>query len=434
MTEPSVRPSSTSPLVAPTPAEAREIIAALRLGTVPERGTGQYAVGLEREMGVLRSELQDTAQGGSRVKGVRGGYGSGKTFVVTRLTEEALGQGFVVSRVVLSRDGASLAALDRLYAALVSGLRVQGNQGGALGWLLDRWVGRAEEYAADVQGVPEDDEVAFGSAVRARLQTLLGDFVRERPSFAAAVLAYADAQVRGDYALKSQVLGWLSADGNVTGRNIPGLRGRIEKQDALLYLRLLARMTRDVGRPGLLIVLDELDEMRKLQRDLRERAWANLRDLIDQLGSGVPGVMVVLAGTPDVFGGARGVMELAPLAQRLDDPTLNTAHPNLRGPQLPLPRFGEAELIAVMQRLGVLWSLANGQASRVDSGFAPYLASGWTAQLGDASPRVAIREFIGVLDRAADYPDFDPYGQYEFSPVDLRPEETLAPAADGESF
>lgn len=425
---------SPSILPPPTPVQAREIIAALRLGTVPEHGTAHYAVGLEREMGVLRSELLEVAQGGSRVKGVRGGYGSGKTFVVTRLTELALAQSFMVSRVVLSRDGASLSALDRLYAALVAGLRVQGNQGGALGWLLDRWVGRAEEYAADVQGLSEDDEVAFAAAVRARLETLLGEIVRERPSLAAAILAYADAQVRGDYALKGQVLGWLSADENVTGRNIPGLRGRVERQDALIYLRLLARMARDIGRPGLLIVLDELDEMRKLPRDQRERAWANLRDLIDQLSSGVPGVMVMLAGTPDVFSGSRGVMELPPLAQRLDDPTLKTAHPNLRGPQLPLPRFGEAELVQVMGRLTELWNLANAQTSRVDAGFAPYLARGWVGQLGDASPRIAIREYISVLDRAADYPDFEPYEQYEFSAVDLRPEEALTLPADEDTF
>lgn len=423
-----------SSLPAPTPAEAREIIAALRLGTVPDRGTGHYAVGLEREMGVLQAELNDVAEGGSRVKGVRGGYGSGKTFVVTRLTESALLQGFVVSRVVLSRDGASLAALDRLYAAVVSGLRVQGNQGGALGWLLDRWVGRAESYAADVAGVSEDDEVAFAAAVRGRLQTLLGEIVRERPSFAQAVLAYADAQVQGDYVLKGQVLGWLSADENVTGRNIPGLRGRIERQDTLAYLRLLARMTRDVGRPGLLIVLDELDEMRKLPRDGRERAWANLRDVTDQLGSGVPGMMVVLAGTPDVFSGSRGLTELPPLAQRLDEPTLGTDRPNLRGPQLPLPRFGEAELIQVMERLRDLWALANGQSSRVDTAFASHLARGWVAQLGDASPRVSIREYISVLDRAADYADFDPYEQYEFRTVDLRPEETLTPAPAEDTF
>ncbi len=417
------------------PTQAREIVAALRLGTVPERGLSHYAVGLDREMAVLRSELEEVAAGGSRIKGVRGGYGSGKTFVVTRLSEDALARGFMVSRVVLSRDGASLSALERLYAALVAGLRVQGTQGGALGWLLDRWVGRAEEYATDVQGIDEDDGAALAAAVKARLITLLGEVVRERPSFAAALSAYADAHIAGDYALKGRVLGWLSGDENVTGRGIPGLRGRVERQDALVYLRLLARMARDVGRSGLMIVLDELDEMRKLPRDGRERAWANLRDLVDQLGAGVPGVMLVLAGTPEVFSGRRGLTELPPLAGRLDDPTLNTAHPNLRGPQLPLPRFGEPELVQVMGRLTHLWETATGECTRVDTAFGPYLARGWAEQLGDASPRVAIREYLSVLDRARDYPDFDPYAHYQFTPpADLRPEEALTAAAPEDTF
>ena len=91
---------------------------------------------------------------------------------------------------------------------------------------------------------------------------------------------------------------------------------------------MLVRIIRDLGRAGLLMILDELDEMRKLPSDGRARAWANLRDLVDQLGSGVPGVYLVLAGTPEVFSsGRRGFKELPPLAQRFDDPTLNTALP-----------------------------------------------------------------------------------------------------------
>ncbi|AIZ45163.1 hypothetical protein QR90_08685 [Deinococcus radiopugnans] len=156
---------------------------------------------------------------------------------------------------------------------------------------------------------------------------------------------------------------------------------------------------------------------------------------MDQLSAGVPGVMLMLAGTPEVFSGRRGLTELPPLAGRLDDPTLNTAHPNLRGPQLPLPRFGEPELVQVMEHLRHLWQAAVGEDTRVNAGFGPYLAQGWTAQLGDASPRVAIREYLSVLDRARDYPDFNAYAHYQFSPpADLRPEETLGAAAEEDTF
>ena len=58
----------------------REIIAALRKGTVPQRGLDFLAVGLNRFEGVIADELADVAQGGAAFKAVRGDYGCGKTF------------------------------------------------------------------------------------------------------------------------------------------------------------------------------------------------------------------------------------------------------------------------------------------------------------------------------------------------------------------
>ena len=181
--------------------EADIIIAALRTGTVPNRGLHHYAVGLEKEFEVLREELQAVKDGRSRIKGIRGPYGSGKTFVVSRLAEDAWDANFVVSKVTLNRDGSSLAALERLYQGVMQNLRMRGTEGGALPALLDRWVGRAEAYATEVQGVDEDD-AALRGAVKARLTALLGEVVRERPSFAAALGGLARAHVAGDYDLK----------------------------------------------------------------------------------------------------------------------------------------------------------------------------------------------------------------------------------------
>ncbi|GAA5533416.1 hypothetical protein Dalu01_01819 [Deinococcus aluminii] len=171
-------------------ADAQHIVHALRLGTVPHRGLEHYAVGQAREFGVLQEELASVASGHSRLKAVRGGYGSGKTFVISRLAEEALSQRFVVSQVVLNRAGYSLHSLERLYQGVMQQLRAKGTEGNALASILDRWVSAAEEYAVEVQNVPEDDEGALRHAVGKRIEVLLQEVVRERPSFAAALRAY----------------------------------------------------------------------------------------------------------------------------------------------------------------------------------------------------------------------------------------------------
>lgn len=416
--------------------EADTIIAALRTGTVPNAGLHHYAVGLNREFEILRDELQAVASGASRVKGIRGSYGSGKTFVVSRLCEDALNANFVVTKVTLNRDGSSLAALERLYQGIMQNLRMRGTEGGALPALLDRWIERAEEYATEVRRIDEGNEAALRAAVTDRITQLLGEVGREKPAFAAALAVYARAHLSNDYELKRQVIGWLMADPNVTARGIQGIKGRVERTEVMTYLRVLISIIRTLDRPGLVIVLDEVDEMRKLPSDGRAKAWANLRDLMDQVGSGVEGLYLILAGTPDVFSGMRGFRELAPLAQRFDDASLDTAYPNLRGPQLPLPRFGEEQLVTVMERLREIWEVASGSPSQVDPDFSPYLARGWAQKMGDVAPRIAIREFISVMDRKRDYVDFDPYSHYQFELQDvaLRDEERAAFSVDDETF
>ncbi|AZI45183.1 hypothetical protein EHF33_19925 (plasmid) [Deinococcus psychrotolerans] len=349
--------------------------------------------------------------------------------MISRLAEEALQRGFAVSQVSMNRDKASLHLLERLYQGIMQQVQLRGTEGNALGTILDRWISSAEEYVTEVQGIPEHLETAVREAVGQRIEVLLGEVARERPSYSAALKTYHQAHMKGNHALKRDVLGWLMADPHASTRQLLGVRGQVQASDTLAYLRELTRMLRQLKRPGLLIILDELDEMRHLRRDLRQRAWANLRDLLDALGRGIPGLYLVLAGTPEVYDDRRGISELPPLDQRLGDPTQQTQHPNLRGPQLPLPVFSQAQLTNVMARLEQLWSVACEQEARLPVGFAASLAEGWTQRLGSRSPRVAIREFISVLDRTRDYPDFSPLHEYSYAldPAILTPQEAEVP-------
>ena len=64
----------------PSPRRRREVIDALRRGTVPAAGLDLLAVGLDRFAPALDAELDAVAGGGAAFKAVRGEYGSGKTF------------------------------------------------------------------------------------------------------------------------------------------------------------------------------------------------------------------------------------------------------------------------------------------------------------------------------------------------------------------
>ena len=58
----------------------REILDALRRGTVPQDGLDALAVGLDRFGDTMDQEIAKISEGGSGFKAVRGEYGCGKTF------------------------------------------------------------------------------------------------------------------------------------------------------------------------------------------------------------------------------------------------------------------------------------------------------------------------------------------------------------------
>ena len=98
-----------------SPRRRREIIDALRRGTVPQRGLDVMAVGLDRFRPALLEELDVTADGGAVFKAVRGEYGAGKTFFARWLTETAKQRGFATAEVQISETETPLHRLETIY-------------------------------------------------------------------------------------------------------------------------------------------------------------------------------------------------------------------------------------------------------------------------------------------------------------------------------
>uniref|UniRef100_UPI0028A9394C BREX system ATP-binding domain-containing protein n=1 Tax=Arsenicicoccus bolidensis TaxID=229480 RepID=UPI0028A9394C len=101
----------------------REVIGALRRGTVPETGLDLLAVGLDRFSTALDEELDTVAAGGAVFKAVRGEYGSGKTFFTRHLAERALRRGFATAEVQVSETQTPLHRLETVYRRVTESLR-----------------------------------------------------------------------------------------------------------------------------------------------------------------------------------------------------------------------------------------------------------------------------------------------------------------------
>jgi hypothetical protein len=177
----------------------REIIAALRKGTVPQRGLDFLAVGLALFEPVIASELADVAQGGSMFKAVRGDYGCGKTFFGRWVQEYAKKKGFAAAEVQISETETPLHRLETVYRRAMEQLSTTETFLGAFRSIIDGWFyGLEEDVLAEGTIDPSDEKVLSGRADEL-LEQRLAEITRATPQFAAALRAYRTAQRANDH-------------------------------------------------------------------------------------------------------------------------------------------------------------------------------------------------------------------------------------------
>jgi len=408
----------------PSAERRREIIDALRRGTVPRHSLDAFAVGLEPFQDALEAEL-DAVRGGSGVfKAVRGEYGSGKTFFSRWLQERAKRGNFATAEVQISETETPLHRLETVYRRVIERLATAAVPEGALRSILDAWFFALEEDVLAEGEVDESDAAALLERTAALMERRLAEINRRAPSFATALRAYRRAAGESEAGLAEGVLAWLSGEPNVgaAAKRYAGLKGEIDHFGALSFVQGLLVILRDAGFSGLLLVLDEVETLQRVRSDVREKSLNALRQLIDEIDSGrFPGLYLLITGTPAFFEGPQGVQRLAPLAQRLHvDFSTAPRFDNPRAIQLRLANFDQARLEEVGRRVRDLYVEGRANAERLrqraDDAYIADLARAVTGELGGKvgiAPRVFLKKLVAdVLDRIDEHPDFDPRRDY----------------------
>lgn len=431
----------------PSPLRRREIIDALRRGTVPARGLGDLAVGLDRLAPHLDDELDHVAAGGAGFKAIRADYGGGKTFLARWLAERAQQRGMATSEVQISESDTPLHRLETVYRRLVERLATADEGEAALRSIIARWVYTLEEEVLAEGTITESDVDGLAVRVDELAERRLLAVGQKAAPFAAALRGYRRALAQGDTATAEGLLAWLSGQPNVAAaaKRAAGVKGELDHFGALAALQALLVILREAGHPGLLLVLDEVETLQRMRSDVRNKGLNALRQLLDEIDAGrFPGLYLVLTGTPAFFDGQQGVQRLAPLAQRLQttfaaDPRFDSS----RAVQIRLPAFDRGRLLEVGLRVRDIYAGGQESADRigalVDDAFVSDLAADVTGQLGDRvgiAPRLFLKKLVGeVLDRVDEFPDFDPRrdGSTPITENDLNAEERearTAPSAD----
>jgi len=405
----------------------REVIDALRRGTVPRNGLDVLAVGLDRFVPAVDAELATIIDGGSVFKAVRGEYGAGKTFFTRWLAERAKRSGVATAEVQISETETPLHRLETLYRRITENLTTEEFPPSALRPVLDNWMFTLEEDVLAAGTVAENDAAGLDAAVGDLLERRLDGIARSAPTFAAALRGYRSATAGGDTRTAEGLAAWLGGQPNVAAsvRRVAGVKGELDHFGAFGFLQGLLTVLRDCGHPGLLVMLDEVETLQRMRSDARDKALNALRQLIDEVDAGrFPGLYLVITGTPAFFDGTQGAQRLPPLAQRLaTDFTTDVRFDNPRAVQVRLPGFTEDGLRELGARVRDLFVAgvpdAGRIAARVDDAYLAALAQAVTGQLGGkvgVAPRVFLKKLVAdILDRVELHADFDPRRHYQLT-------------------
>ena len=397
----------------------REVIDALRRGTVPYDGLDLLAVGLDRFEAATDAELDTVGAGGSVFKAVRGEYGSGKTFFSRWLVERARQRGFASSEMQISETETPLHRLETVYRRVVENLTTAEYPASAFRDVIDGWLFTLEQDAI-VAGADANDEPALSAAVESLLNKRLALIARSTPAFATALRAYRQAMLAGDGAAADGIMAWLGGQPNVAAsvRRSAGVKGELDHFGALGALQGLLLVLRDSGFAGLVLVLDEVETLQRVRSDVRDKALNALRQLMDEVDAGrFPGLYLIITGTPAFFDGMQGVQRLPPLAQRLaTDFSADERFDNPRATQIRLPGFSQESLVELGVKVRDLYGVgADPRVGEVvDDAYVADLAQAVSGRLGvGVAPRLFVKKLVGdVLDRVDQFPDFDPYQHY----------------------
>lgn len=391
--------------IPPKPRERAAILQSLAAGVVPAIGLHCIQVGRFDEVGAVVKDLERVESEGSAVRFIIGRFGSGKTFFLNLIRSVALKRKFVVIQADITTDrrlhgtgGQARALFSELTRNLATNSRPEG---GALGNLIERWVGDVD-YAVRQSG---GEAAAVKAEITNRLRSLQ-DLVSGY-DFATVVGKYYDGFQAHDEALQQSALRWLRAEftTKTEAREQLGVRTIIDDDSFYDYLKLLAAFVRIAGYSGLLVNIDELVVLSHRLNNTQSRNnnyEAVLRILNDCLQGQTQGLCFLFAGTDACLEDRRrGLFSYEALATRLAPNRFASAgRKDWSAPVIELASLTPEDCFVLLHNIRNVFAMGD-QAKWLipDEGIAAYLEN-CQKRLGAVyfqTPRDTVKDFVGLL-------------------------------------
>jgi hypothetical protein len=390
---------------------ARDIIDALRHGVVPRHNLDLLMVGQQNARKHLSEILLEVNPLKSHFKFIRGQYGSGKTFLCSWLKEFALNNEFAVSFLNISHDQ-PLSDLPVFFSGLVNALRTpEKTDSSALVDILESWLLNIHNKTARIEGIdPSSSEakLQLNAAVDRSIEMELAGLNDIDPGFPPVLRAFYEGKVAGNIELVSHVIAWITGSRSLSSQALRdiGVKGYLEPSQVFARMRALLEIINGAKYKGLLLLVDELELVRKFPHARqREQAFETLRLLIDEAGrNALPGCLLVFTGTDEFFEDERyGLRSYEALSERVLTPFTHESFVSVRQPIISLESLDRSRLADVIFKIRDLYGIAYSCDSKLfaDDESILQLLEEWT-RFGeehiDRKPRPILREFIQMLD------------------------------------
>lgn len=249
---------------------ARRALEALRAG-VPNRDAvsalGSLQTGVEDRFTELLAAIRERPDGGDPAGGmlVEGGFGSGKSHVLEHLAHQALDAGFVVSKVVVSKETA-LHDPVKVYRASIENARVPGRTGAAIDEIVAALRPDSAEYAGLYRWLHRDD-CPVDSRFAASL--FLYEYAKGDAEFADRIVQFWG----GERMTVTDMRRRLKEAG--AGSTYP-LAKASERVLAMERFRFVSRLIRAAGYHGWVVLLDEVELIGRYSFLQRAKSYAEV--------------------------------------------------------------------------------------------------------------------------------------------------------------
>lgn len=244
--------------------ESAALVNAITGGVVSRVGLRHITVGRHGEINALLGDLATVEEGGGAFRVIAGQYGSGKSFLLQTIRNNAMERNFVTldgdlspERRLLGSKKEGLATYRELIVHCATQTRPDG---GALESILQKWITTNQMMIAkELELSPSDP--ALVAAVSQKISEDMMELTEMAYGFVFSTVldAYWRGMKTGDDVLKQESLRWLRGEftTKTEAKKSLGVDSIIDDQNWYEFTKLFARFVVKAGYQGLLIFIDE---------------------------------------------------------------------------------------------------------------------------------------------------------------------------------